>query len=67
MHGLIVKSLQESNAILVLKLVLELYSVYVMADKNNFIYLIYSLKNPGIQVSDMKGLNILEYFIQCAV
>ena len=50
-----------------LKLVLELYSVYVMADKNNFIYLIYSLKNPGIQVSDMKGLNILEYFIQCAV
>lgn len=67
MHGLIVKTLQESNAILVLKLVLELYSVYVMADKNNFIYLIYSLKNPGIQVSDMKGLNILEYFIQCAV
>lgn len=67
MHGLIVKTLQESNATLVLKLVLELYSVYVMADKNNFIYLIYSLKNPGIQVSDMKGLNILEYFIQCAV
>lgn len=41
MHGLIVKTLQESNAILVLKLVLELYSEFIMAGKNNFIYLIY--------------------------